>query len=132
MKKNNSNIPILDITVVDSRAWLYTERWTSRSAADWPGGKRLKLLKGALLKILQQANTTLQDLGLSGHAMRDVKRLKGWFTLRTGRALVSKSFHNGQGSIKVLEKNMKENEAFVEGVSFNISVPLVDMGSDHV
>jgi hypothetical protein len=130
MKKNNSNIPILDITVVDSGPG-YARRWTSKEAADLSWREEVEAIERCFTKNFTTTKNYASGSGLS-HVMRDVKKLKGWFTLRTGRALVSKSFHNGQGKIKVLEKNMKKNETFVEGVSFNISVPLVDMGSDHV
>lgn len=130
MIANGRNIPILNITVVDSGPG-YARRWTSKEASELTWDEESQAIEKCFTKNYTTTRNYASGSGLS-HVMRDVKKLKGILTLRTGRALVSKGFHNGQGSIKVLKEDMVEKKVFVEGVSFNISVPLVNMGGGNV
>jgi len=130
MQENKKNIPILNISVVDSGPG-YARRWTSKNYSDLSWDEEANAIEACFTKNRTTARNYASGSGLA-HVMRDIKKLKGLLTLRTGRILVSKSFHNGQGSIKVLKEDMAKREAFVEGVSFNISVPLVQVENKNV
>ena len=70
--------------------------------------------------------------GLS-NVLRDLKQLRGWFRLRTGSALIERSFFNQMGSTIIEPKDIEEKDVFVEGVVFNIVIPLqVLEGNENV
>lgn len=125
MDAHKRNIPILNISVVDSGPG-FARRWTSKPISELTLEEEIEAIEACFTKNRTTSNNHASGSGLA-HVMRDIKKLKGLLTLRTGRILVSKSFHNGQGSIKVLQDDMVQRDSFVEGVSFNISVPLVNV-----
>ena len=125
MAVHEKNIPILNITVVDSGPG-FARRWTSKSINELTLEDEIEAIEACFTKNRTTSSNHASGSGLA-HVMRDIQKLKGLLTLRTGRILVSKSFHNGEGSIKVLKNDMVPRDSFVEGVSFNISVPLVNV-----
>jgi hypothetical protein len=125
MKKHNRKLPVLDVTIVDAGPG-YARRWTGKS-------KNNLSLEDEVLSVIacfKKNNTTSPNSadgsGLT-HVLTDLRKLRGWFRLRTGRVAVSRSFFNGSGSVEIESKDINEVGSFVEGVSFNIVIPLVDM-----
>lgn len=112
----------LDITVVDSGPG-YARRWVNEDKPNLT----IDMEREAIIKCFTKHNSSdafdSAGSGLS-NVLRDLRELKGWFRLRTGRALVEKSFFNQQGSNTISSKDIKEMKAFAEGVVFNVVIPL--------
>ena len=125
MKDNQRKLPVLDITVVDSGPG-YARRWTAKSKKDLSYEEEV----GAVVDCFKKNNSTSPNLGDGSgltHVLTDLRKLRGWFRLRTGSVGVSRSFFDGMGSVEISDKDVKKAGAFVEGVSFNIVIPLVDI-----
>ena len=125
MKKYNRDLPVLDITIVDAGPG-YARRWTGKSKFELS----LEEEVSSVVSCFKKNNTTSPNLadgsGLT-HVLTDLKKLRGWFRLRTGSVAVSRSFFDGEGSISINKKDVVKAGAFIEGVSFNIVIPLVDI-----
>lgn len=130
MIRNDSDIPVLDITVVDSGPG-YARRWLSKSKEDLLVNKELESTIKCFKKSFTTSNNFASGSGLY-HVLKDIRRLKGWFRLRTGRVSVSKAFFNGIGEENIDEEDFSAKNDFIEGVSFNIVLPLVQVGEKNV
>jgi hypothetical protein len=120
--EGNEKFRAIDITVVDSGPG-YARRW-HRLDKD---GLTIDLEKQAIVECFKKNRSSdLTDSSGSGlsNVLRDLKSLKGWFRLRTGRTLVEKSFFNNQGTNDISLSDINEKESFVEGVVFNVVIPL--------
>jgi hypothetical protein len=111
----------LDISVVDAGPG-YARRWSNK------GGNELSMEEEAASVVecfKKHRSTDMTDSSGSGlsNVLRDLKSLRGWFRLRTGRILVEKSFFNGSGSTEIELNEIRSKEAFLEGVSFNVVIP---------
>lgn len=112
----------LDITVVDSGPG-YARRWMKEDKQDLT----IDMERESIIKCFTKHNSSdafdSAGSGLS-NVLRDLRELKGWFRLRTGRALVEKSFFNRQGANTISSNDIKEMGAFAEGVVFNVVIPM--------
>jgi hypothetical protein len=112
----------LDITVVDSGPG-YARRWIKEDKQDLT----IDMERESIVKCFTKHNSSdafdSAGSGLS-NVLRDLRELKGWFRLRTGRALVEKSFFNQEGASTISSNDIKEVGAFAEGVVFNIVIPM--------
>lgn len=125
MEENNKNLPVLDITVVDAGPG-YARRWTGKRKEDLSMADEV----GAVIKCFVKNNSTSSNIadgsGLT-HVLTDLRRLRGWFRLRTGTVAVSRSYFDGKGTLDIKARDVDRMENHVEGVSFNIVIPLVDI-----
>jgi hypothetical protein len=127
MKKNNSDLPVLDITIVDSGPG-YARCYTKKSKEEISFSEEIE----AIVKCFEKNKTSKKDnysgSGLT-HVINDLKRLRGWFRLRTGAVSVSKSFFLGGNSehTTITPRDVYQEKVFIEGTSFNIVIPLVDI-----
>ncbi len=130
MKTHNRNLPVLDITVVDSGPG-YARRWTGKNKSN------LSLIEEvtAVIECFKKNNSSGSNIadgsGLT-HVLTDLKKVHGWFRLRTGSVAVSRSFFDGKGSVDIVEIDVKKVGVFVEGTSFNIVIPLVDITKEGI
>jgi hypothetical protein len=125
MKKHNRKLPVLDVTVVDAGPG-YARRWTGKNKTELSLEDEILSVIACFKKNNTTSPNSADGSGLT-HVLTDLKKLRGWFRLRTGRVAVSRSFFNGDGSVEIDRKDVKEVGSFVEGVSFNIVIPLADM-----
>lgn len=116
-------LPLLDISIVDSGPGF---------ACRWKGVGKIELSeedeRQAVVDCFRKHYTTDQ-MASSGsgltNVLRDVRQLKGWFRLRTGRSLVEKSFFNPKTTIGIGTKDIRMMNDFAEGAVINIIIPLV-------
>jgi len=112
----------IDITVVDSGPG-YARRWQGLDKNELT----IEMEKDAVIKCFSKHRSTdnadSSGSGLS-NVLRDLKAMRGWLRLRTGRTLVEKSFFNHSGSVAVEYDDIKEMDVFMEGVVFNVVIPL--------
>lgn len=125
MNDAGRQLPVLDITVVDAGPG-YARRWTGKSKENLTMQEEIE----AVIKCFVKNNSTSPNYadgsGLT-HVLTDLKKLRGWFRLRTGSVAVSRSYFDGAGDISIRAKDIVKMESSVEGVSFNIVIPLVDI-----
>lgn len=112
----------IDITVVDSGPG-YARRWHKLDKDKLT----IDLEKEAIIACFTKHKSTdaFQSSG-SGltNVLSDLKQLRGWFRLRTGRTLVEKSFFNKLGSNTLEYRDIHKMDTFMEGVVFNVVIPL--------
>lgn len=122
LSKNEKSISVLDITVVDSGPG-YARRWTGLSQEELDFDKECTAIVECFKKYKSTDRAESSGSGLS-NVLRDLKQLRGWFRLRTGTALIERSFFNQTGNSIIVNNDIQEKEVFVEGVVFNIVIPL--------
>lgn len=125
MDKHKKNLPVLDITVVDSGPG-FARKWTGKSKELLTLDEEVEAVYSCFGKNNTSNYNYADGIGLN-HVLSDLARVRGWFRLRTGSVSVSKSFFFGNESSKIERDNIKRSGAFVEGSSFNIVIPLVDI-----
>ncbi|WP_331352003.1 hypothetical protein [Cellvibrio sp. UBA7671] len=127
--KDDHHLRVLDITVVDSGPG-YARRWTGLDKDEIT----IEQEKEAIVKCFMKNNSTASEdssgSGLS-NVLRDLNMLKGWFRLRTGSILLERSFFNNKGSTTIEVKDLIEKTSFLEGVVFNIVIPLRKTQGDN-
>ncbi len=129
---NKKTIPVLDITILDSGPG-YARRWTGLSREEL----NFEMERSAIVECFEKYKSTDRSessgSGLS-NVLRDLKKLRGWFRLRTGTAQIERSFFDWKGSSVVNREDIQEKGVFVEGVVFNIVIPLqvTEQGSKNV
>lgn len=119
----------LDITVVDSGPG-YARRWQKLDKDQLT----IELEKESILACFtKHKSTDSADSSGSGlsNVLSDLKALRGWFRLRTGRTLVQKSFFNHDGVDAIELKDIKAKKDFLEGVVFNVVIPLESLLGDR-
>ena len=112
----------LDITVVDSGPG-YARRWHKLDK----DRLTLALEKEAIISCFtKHESTDIADSSGSGltNVLSDLRGLRGWFRLRTGRTLVEKSFFHQEGTTQIDLKDIRGMDNFMEGVVFNVVIPL--------
>lgn len=126
LPKNNRKLQLLDITVVDSGPG-FARRWNRLDKDEMT----LDMEKKAVVECFKKHRSTdTSDSSGSGlsNILKDLRLLKGWFRLRTGRTLVEKSFFEHQGKVNISMEDVKGVNCFLEGVVFNIAIPLGNTG----
>ena len=113
---------MLDITVIDSGPG-YARRGTGLSREELSFENESDAIVSCFKKYNSSDDSESSGSGLS-NVLRDLKELRGWFRLRTGTALVERSFFNQQGKTDIDVSDVKRKDVFVEGVVFNIIIPL--------
>jgi hypothetical protein len=120
------NLSLLDITVVDSGPG-YARRWIndSRDKQNDVFDERMAILEC----FTKHRGTGAKESSGSGlnNVLADLKKLKGWFMLRTGSTMVEKSFLYENDNPEILPVDVKRTNGKVEGTSFNIVIPLNDL-----
>jgi hypothetical protein len=56
--------------------------------------------------------------------MYDLRKLKGWFKLRTGNIFAEKSFLSENTPVSISLSDLKQTQAFAEGTSISFLIPL--------
>ncbi|MBU1191866.1 MAG: hypothetical protein KKE76_09145 [Gammaproteobacteria bacterium] len=117
---------VLEISVIDSGPGF---------ARRWKGvGKEALTIedqKEAVLSCFKKYRTTdinsAAGSGLS-NVLWDLRKLKGWFRLRTGNLVVEKWFHGEAPTITtdVTKEDLWEKKAFAEGAAITFLIPLVE------
>ena len=130
MDKNQRNFPVLDVTVVDAGPG-YARRWTGKNKNDLKFEDEISSIIECFTKNKSTSPNIADGSGLT-HVLTDLRKLRGWFRLRTGSVSVSRSFFNGDGSVDISRKDINKEGIFVEGVSFNIVIPLVDITKEGI
>mgnify|MGYP000014473866 CR=1 FL=1 len=125
---NKKNISMLDITVVDSGPG-YARHWTGLDKDKLNFDKEQEAIVECFKKYKSTDTYESSGSGLS-NVLRDLKNLRGWFRLRTGTAQIEKSFFDKKGSTKIEISDIKDKKVFVEGVVFNIIIPLQESKED--
>ena len=111
----------LDVTVVDSGPG-YARRWTGKNQEQIAIEEERSAITECFKKHRSTSATDSSGSGLS-NVLADLKALRGWFRLRTGRTLVEKSFFNHSGASTIEFSDVKEQQEFLEGVVFNVVIP---------
>tara|TARA_R110001583_G_scaffold129777_1_gene281643 strand:- start:710 stop:1873 length:1164 start_codon:yes stop_codon:yes gene_type:complete len=120
--KGSEQFRAIDITIVDSGPG-YARRWSKLDKDDL----NIDIEKAAIVECFKKHRSSdITDSSGSGlsNVLNDLKALRGWFRLRTGRTLVEKSFFDNSGSDKISIEDIKEMNDFAEGVVFNVVIPL--------
>jgi hypothetical protein len=122
MPENDQNFRALEITITDSGPG-YARRWHKLDKDELTIENEMS----AVVDCFKKHNTTdTSDSSGSGltNVLRDLKSLKGWIRLRTGRVLMEKSFFSHKGTISIDDADLVKREAFLEGVTINLVIPL--------
>jgi hypothetical protein len=117
----NKLFKAIDITVVDSGPG-YARRWTKIDKNELTIDMEKNAIVDCFKKYCSTDTTDSSGSGLS-NVLADLRRLRGWFRLRTGRILVTKSFYNQKGGETIEYKDTREMDTFMEGVLFNVVIP---------
>ncbi len=125
METHNKNLPVLDITVVDAGPG-FAKRWTGKLKEELTQAEEIEAVIECFVKNNSTSPNAADGSGLT-HILTDLKRLRGWFRLRTGSVAVSRSYFDGLGSLEINAKDIHKMRTHVEGASFNIVLPLVDI-----
>lgn len=125
MREAGRHLPVLDITVVDAGPG-YARRWTGKPKEDLTVQDEVEAVIACFVKNNSTSLNYADGSGLT-HVLTDLRRLRGWFRLRTGSVSVSRSYFDGKGDLLIRAKDVVKMESHVEGVSFNIVIPLVDI-----
>lgn len=125
MDTHNKNLPVLDITVVDAGPG-FAKRWTGKPKEALTQAEEIEAVIECFVKNNSTSPNAADGSGLT-HILTDLKRLRGWFRLRTGSVAVSRSYFDGMGSLEINANDIHKMRTHVEGVSFNIVIPLVDI-----
>lgn len=128
MRDTGKKLPVLDITVVDSGPG-YARRWTGSSAEKLTLQDEKNAVVGCFTKNQSSGAKPSEGSGLT-HVLTDLRELRGWFRLRTGSISVSRSFFDGKGAITIADKDIHAEASFIDGVSFNLVIPLVTISSE--
>jgi hypothetical protein len=112
----------LDITIVDSGPG-YARRWHKIDKDQLTIEQEKEAVVSCFSKHNSTDTTDSAGSGLS-NVLNDLRELQGWFRLRTGRTLIEKSFFRKGGSSDIRASDIKGMDVFVEGVVFNIVIPL--------
>ena len=112
---------MLDITIVDSGPG-FARRWTGLSSQALTFDHECKAVVECFKKYNSSDSAESSGSGLS-NVLRDLRKLGGWFKLRTGRTLIERSFYNKEGSLEISVNDIQKRDVFVEGVVFNIIIP---------
>jgi hypothetical protein len=125
METHKKNLPILDITVVDAGSG-YARKWTGKSKEQLTFDEEVEAVYSCFQKNNTSNDNNADGSGLT-HILKDLSKVRGWFRLRTGSVAVSKSFFLGTESSEIKRSDIKHAGAFIEGTSFNIVLPLVNI-----
>lgn len=118
----------IDITVVDSGPG-YARRWMKVDKEQLTIAMETEAVVECFKKYHSTDSADSSGSGLS-NVLADLRLLKGWFRLRTGRVLVEKSFYNQRGGETIEPSDIKGMENFMEGVVFNIVIPFESLFGD--
>lgn len=131
IQAHNKKLPVLDITVVDAGPG-YARRWSGLSKEVITYNQEVDAILNCFKKNSTSTGNNADGSGLT-HVLTDLRSVSGWFRLRTGSVSVSKSFFmDTEGDIAISKKNISKCNNFVEGNSFNIVIPLVDLSREVV
>jgi hypothetical protein len=125
MDQNSRQLPVLDITVVDAGPG-YARRWTGKGKDELTMKDEVDAVVKCFVKNNSTSSNDADGSGLT-HVLTDLRRLRGWFRLRTGAVAVSRSYFDGKGDLVIKASDIAIMKSHVEGVSFNIVIPLVDI-----
>lgn len=121
-KIKEKTLRLLEISIVDSGPGF---------ACRWKGVAKDELTindqMDAVVSCFKKYETT--DLASSAgsgltNVMIDLRKLKGWFRLRTGNFAVEKSFLDESRSVEVAKNDLKKMKAFAEGAAITFVIPL--------
>jgi len=115
----------LDITVVDSGPG-YARRWHRLDKDNLSLDQEKEAIIQCFKKHRSSDYTDSSGSGLT-NVLRDIKALRGWFRLRTGRTLIEKSFFDQSGTSAIELNDIREMDTFMEGVTFNFIIPLATL-----
>jgi len=118
----NRKFRALDITVVDAGPG-FARRWHGLDKDQLTIEQEKTAIIECFSKHKSTDTTDSSGSGLS-NVLEDLRILRGWFRLRTGRTRVEKSFFKQGGSNTVGADDIKEMGGFAEGVVFNVVIPL--------
>ena len=122
LPKGNKVFNALDITVVDSGPG-FARRWSGLDVDELDFESEREAIISCFKKHQSSGLGASSGSGLN-NVLKDLRSVRGWMRLRTGRALVEKSFFNKQGEPSLQKIDVKEMGSFVEGVVFNIVIPV--------
>lgn len=120
--KENS-LTVLDVSIVDSGPG-FARRWMSKDISE------ISILdeRKSIIDCFKKHNTS--DIAASSgsgltRVLRDLRKSKGLFRVRTGNFVIEKSFYFGDESIEITERDLRQRKCFAEGTVFNFLIPLV-------
>jgi hypothetical protein len=116
------SLRLLEVSVIDSGPGF---------ACRWKGVSKNKLTiedqKEAIIACFEKYKTTdfvsSAGSGLT-NVMYDLRKLKGWFKLRTGNIFAEKSFLSENTPVSISLSDLKQTQAFAEGTSISFLIPL--------
>jgi hypothetical protein len=118
--QSDKKIAVLDITIVDSGPG-YARRWKKLPKEKLTIDDEIDAIMSCFQKHNKSGYADSSGSGLS-NVLGDLKKLKGFFRLRTGRTLVTKSFY--QDNQNLTKGDIRKMSSFAEGVVFNIVIPI--------
>ena len=130
MEKTSRQLPVLDVTVVDAGPG-YARRWTGKCKEELTIKDEMDAVVECFIKNNSTSSNDADGSGLT-HVLTDLRRLRGWFRLRTGAVAVSRSYFDGKGDVVIKACDIAKMKSHVEGVSFNVVIPLVDISKEVV
>lgn len=122
LPNQDETFQVLEINIVDSGPGL-ARRWVGLSKEDLSEEDE----KASILKCFEKhASTDKQNSSGSGlsNVLKDVKKLEGWFRMRSGRAVVEKIFFKKGGYPEIEKKDIYMQSSFLEGTAVTIVIPL--------
>lgn len=128
LPEENQKFHAIDITIVDSGPG-FARRWHKLDKDTLSIEQEKEAIIECFTKHKSTDNADSSGSGLSNF-LSDLRSLKGWFRLRTGRTLVEKSFFQGGGNDVIEKKDIKTREVFMEGATFNIVIPVKSLRGD--
>lgn len=115
-------LPMLDISVIDTGPG-YARRWTQKRKEDIGNTEEIESVLSCFRKHSSSGSSFSSGSGLT-NVLRDLRSLRGWMRLRTGRTVVEKHFLDEKGRPEIVREDVKIRKAYMEGVVFNMAIPL--------
>ncbi|WP_420600634.1 hypothetical protein [Neptuniibacter sp.] len=128
MPKGKAQLQALDITIVDSGPG-FARKWFKTNSTDFSIEDEKQAIVDCFTKHNSSDPEDSSGSGLS-NVLKDLKQLRGWMRLRTGRTLLEKSFFTSLGDDSVTTKDINGKEVFMEGVVFNVVIPIEALKSN--
>tara|TARA_R100000365_G_C2743908_1_gene72657 strand:+ start:213 stop:1382 length:1170 start_codon:yes stop_codon:yes gene_type:complete len=122
MPNKDGHLRVLDVTVSDSGPG-YARRWTGLSQNELTPQDETNAVINCFIKNRSSDVETSSGVGLS-NVLLDLRRVRGWFRLRTGRISVEKAFFDEKTNARIERKDIHCKSNFMDGTSFNFVIPL--------
>lgn len=115
-------VRLLEISVVDTGPG-FARRWLNKGLDSISREEEVGAILSCFKKYQSTVSIPSSGSGLT-NALQDIRKLRGWFGLRTGHVFVEKAFLSGKESLSVEEGDITNIGTFAEGSVATFLIPM--------